>query len=86
VRELPSASVAIVGHTDTIGKADYNVGLSRKRADAAGALVLAAETGARSRVSVTGKGPADPLFDNALPEGRAYNRTVTVTLEYEQRQ
>jgi outer membrane protein OmpA-like peptidoglycan-associated protein len=86
VRELPSASVAIVGHTDTIGKADYNVGLSKKRADAAGALVLAAEAGARSRVSVTGKGPADPLFDNALPEGRAYNRTVTVTLEYEQRQ
>ncbi|MCU0564434.1 MAG: OmpA family protein, partial [Desulfobacterales bacterium] len=65
VRELPSASVAIVGHTDTIGKPDYNVGLSRKRAEAAGALVLAAEAGARSRVSVTGKGPADPLFDNA---------------------
>jgi outer membrane protein OmpA-like peptidoglycan-associated protein len=86
VRELPSASVAIVGHTDTIGKPDYNAGLSRKRAEAAGALVLAAEAGARSRVSVTGKGPADPLFDNALPEGRAYNRTVTVTIEYEQRQ
>jgi outer membrane protein OmpA-like peptidoglycan-associated protein len=86
VREVPSASVAIVGHTDTIGKADYNVALSKRRADAATALALSAEAGARNRVSVAGKGPADPLFDNALPEGRAYNRTVTVTLEYEQRQ
>ena len=28
----------------------------------------------------------DPLFDNTLPEGRALNRTVTVTLEYEQKE
>jgi outer membrane protein OmpA-like peptidoglycan-associated protein len=86
VREVPSASVAIVGHTDTIGKPDYNIALSKKRAEAASALILTAEAGARNRVSVTGKGPADPLFDNGLPEGRAFNRTVTVTLEYEQRQ
>ena len=31
-----------------------------------------------------GAGPHDPLFDNNLPEGRALNRTVAVTLEYEQ--
>ncbi len=30
-----------------------------------------------------GAGPHNPLFDNQLPEGRALNRTVTVTLEYE---
>ena len=33
-----------------------------------------------------GAGPHDPLFDNNLPEGRALNRTVTVTLEYEQKE
>jgi outer membrane protein OmpA-like peptidoglycan-associated protein len=86
VRQVPSASVAIVGHTDTIGKQDYNVALSKKRADAAYALIGAAGVAAKERVRVDGKGPADPLFDNGLPEGRAYNRTVTVTLEYEQRQ
>ncbi len=86
VSELPSASVAIVGHTDTIGKPEYNVALSKKRADAAFALAGAAGTASRDRVSVDGKGPADPLFDNQLPEGRAYTRTVTVTLVYEQRQ
>ena len=34
--------------------------------------------------SYEGAGPHNPLFDNQLPEGRALNRTVTVTLEYEQ--
>jgi outer membrane protein OmpA-like peptidoglycan-associated protein len=86
VREVPSAAVAIVGHTDTIGKPDYNVALSKKRADAAFALIGSAGVSGKEQVSVGGKGPADPLFDNAVPEGRAYNRTVTVTIEYEQRQ
>ncbi|MGE5258872.1 MAG: OmpA family protein, partial [Hyphomicrobiales bacterium] len=35
IREVPSATVKIVGHTDTIGKPDYNVALSRKRAETA---------------------------------------------------
>jgi hypothetical protein len=30
-------------------------------------------------------GPFDPLYGNGLPENRALNRTVTVTLEYEQK-
>jgi outer membrane protein OmpA-like peptidoglycan-associated protein len=29
-----------------------------------------------------GVGPKTPLYDNAIPEGRAFNRTVTITLEY----
>jgi outer membrane protein OmpA-like peptidoglycan-associated protein len=87
IRDLPAARVRILGHTDTIGKTDYNVALSRKRARAAADLVSAGGIPEREkRVFHDGKGPTDPLFDNALPEGRAYNRTVTVTLEYEQRQ
>jgi hypothetical protein len=31
-------------------------------------------------------GPFDPLYGNGLPENRAMNRTVTVTLQYEQRE
>jgi outer membrane protein OmpA-like peptidoglycan-associated protein len=87
IREVPSARVTIVGHTDTIGKVDYNVALSKKRAQAAVDLVASGGIHEREkRVFHDGKGPADPLFVNGLPEGRAYNRTVTVTLEYEQRQ
>ena len=35
-------------------------------------------------IAYEGVGPHNPLFDNEVPEGRALNRTVTVTLEYEQ--
>jgi outer membrane protein OmpA-like peptidoglycan-associated protein len=85
IREVPSATVKIVGHTDTIGKLDYNVALSKKRAETAFEQILAGGVAAKDRVSFEGKGPVDPLFDNGLPEGRAFNRTVTVIMEYEQR-
>jgi outer membrane protein OmpA-like peptidoglycan-associated protein len=32
-----------------------------------------------------GAGPFHPMYDNDLPEGRALNRTVTVTIAYEQK-
>jgi outer membrane protein OmpA-like peptidoglycan-associated protein len=86
MREVPEASVTIVGHTDSIGKVDYNVALSRKRAQAAYDLILGGGIRARDGITHDGRGPVDPLFDNDLPEGRAFNRTVTVRLEYEQRQ
>ncbi len=86
IRKVPSATVRIVGHTDTIGKFDYNLALSKKRAEAAYEQLLAGGAAARERVSFEAKGPADPVFDNSLPEGRAFNRTVTVILEYEQQQ
>ena len=85
MREVPAAVVTIVGHTDTIGKVDYNVALSKKRAQAAYDLILSGGIRARDGIRHDGRGPADPLFDNGLPEGRAFNRTVTVSLEYEQR-
>jgi outer membrane protein OmpA-like peptidoglycan-associated protein len=86
MREVPAAVVQIVGHTDSIGKVDYNVALSKKRAQTAYDLILGGGIRARDGISNDGRGPADPLFDNGLPEGRAFNRTVTVSLEYEQRQ
>jgi outer membrane protein OmpA-like peptidoglycan-associated protein/Mg-chelatase subunit ChlD len=85
IREIPSATVKIVGHTDAIGKFEYNVALSKKRAETASEQILAGGAAANGRVSFEGKGPVDPLFDNGLPEGRAFNRTVTVILEYEQK-
>jgi outer membrane protein OmpA-like peptidoglycan-associated protein len=38
------------------------------------------------RIVYQGVGPSFPLYDNALPEGRALNRTVTVSLSYEQKE
>jgi outer membrane protein OmpA-like peptidoglycan-associated protein len=86
IKEVPSAKVSIVGHTDTIGKEAYNVDLSTRRAKAAFEMIVAAGGFNSGNISYEGAGPHNPLFDNELPEGRALNRTVTVTLEYERQE
>ena len=83
IKALPQATVDIVGHTDSIGKEDYNIKLSERRALAVYKLLTAAygeDPG--ERIRHRGVGPSNPLYDNATPEARAFNRTVTITLEY----
>jgi outer membrane protein OmpA-like peptidoglycan-associated protein len=84
IKEVPNARVTIEGHTDTIGKEAYNIDLSKRRAKAAYDMILAGGGVNAANITYEGAGPHNPLFDNQLPEGRALNRTVTVTLEYEQ--
>jgi outer membrane protein OmpA-like peptidoglycan-associated protein/Mg-chelatase subunit ChlD len=86
IKEVPTATVRIVGHTDTIGKETYNVDLSERRARAAFEMIVAGGAVNSGNISYEGAGPHNPLFDNQLPEGRALNRTVTVTLEYERQE
>jgi outer membrane protein OmpA-like peptidoglycan-associated protein/Mg-chelatase subunit ChlD len=83
IKTLPEATVEIVGHTDTIGTEAYNIKLSERRASAAYKLLAAAYGGASiDRIHHSGVGPDSPLYDNLSPETRAFNRTVTITLEY----
>jgi outer membrane protein OmpA-like peptidoglycan-associated protein/Mg-chelatase subunit ChlD len=86
INAVPTATVRIVGHTDSIGKEAYNVDLSKRRAKAAFEMIIAGGGVNSGNISYEGAGPHDPLFDNQLPEGRALNRTVTVTLEYERQE
>jgi outer membrane protein OmpA-like peptidoglycan-associated protein len=85
MREVPEALVSIVGHTDNIGSEDYNLKLSEKRSRAVYETMDAMAFGP-DRLHVAGVGPNSPLYDNDLPEGRSLNRTVTVTLEYLQKE
>ncbi|MBL0176613.1 MAG: OmpA family protein [Ignavibacteria bacterium] len=67
--------VRIAGYTDRIGEEASNRALSQQRADnTARMLRVPAE-------SVQGMGETAPLYDNALPEGRLYNRTVEIVVE-----
>lgn len=85
LREVPEAEVTIVGHTDTIGSEEYNLDLSERRAKAVYRQMIEAGLKAGDNLSHQGVGPSFPLYDNSLPEGRALNRTVTVSLSYEQK-
>lgn len=83
IKELPSSQVQIVGHTDIIGAEQYNRTLSNLRAKAAYDLITAAGMPVQTTVTYQGAGPNDPPYDNSLPEGRAFNRTVVIAINYE---
>jgi outer membrane protein OmpA-like peptidoglycan-associated protein len=76
LRGSPQLNVVIVGHTDNQGTFDYNMDLSRRRAEA-----IAAELGtrygvARTRLRAAGVGYLAPVGSNASEAGRALNRRV----------
>lgn len=83
IKEIPDAMVTVIGHTDSIGNANYNMALSQRRAQAAYKQILASGVAPSERITFEGAGPYQALYDNGLPQGRAFNRTVTVALEYE---
>ena len=75
LKKNPKMKVEIEGHTDSIGTAEYNLGLSQKRADSVKNHLISEGIGAE-RLQAVGKGEADPLVSNELKEGRARNRRV----------
>ena len=80
--QLPSAVMDIAGHTDIIGKEDYNIKLSERRASAVYGAMLETGIAVGSQITYVGDGPNNPPYDNGIPEGRALNRTVIITLMY----
>jgi OOP family OmpA-OmpF porin len=71
--------VEIVGHTDDVGGADYNMALSLERAQSVRDYLVSKGL-EPSKVVITGMGQTDPIADNSTPEGRAENRRVEVLL------
>ena len=77
--KYPESNVLIVGHTDSVGTADYNRRLSERRA-AAAADFLASQGIARSRLQTRGLGEDEPVASNATDAGRGQNRRVEVAI------
>ncbi len=74
-----TAPVEIVGHTDAQGAADYNLGLSERRAEAVADHLVTAGV-ERARLHVEGRGEVEPVADNDSSEGRQQNRRVEILL------
>jgi outer membrane protein OmpA-like peptidoglycan-associated protein len=74
----PNARLVVEGHTDIQGPLQLNLVLSRARADAMVATLVARGVDPARLVAV-GKGPFLPRADNATEAGRQQNRRIELT-------
>jgi outer membrane protein OmpA-like peptidoglycan-associated protein len=82
VLNYPSLRLAIEGHTDSTGSADFNQVLSEKRADAVHDYLVSQGLDADT-LSAQGLGMNDPVADNTTAEGRQKNRRVEIIVSGE---
>jgi OOP family OmpA-OmpF porin len=75
LKQFPDVSIEVAGHTDDQGSDELNLDLSRRRADAVLAYLVAAGE-STDRFVVVGYGETRPIADNATSEGRARNRRI----------
>lgn len=73
-------STTVIGHTDSIGSAQYNMGLSLRRAMSVRNYLMRKGVPG-DQIEVVGKGEFDPEFSNETAEGRRLNRRVTIVLD-----
>lgn len=79
LKKYPNRNVLIEGHTDSIGSDDYNLGLSRLRAESV-KTKLVADGIDSARITTVGYGKKYPAFSNDTEAGRAQNRRVEVII------
>jgi outer membrane protein OmpA-like peptidoglycan-associated protein len=78
----PDRTAIIEGYTDNVGSADYNLGLSQRRADAVKGF-LVGQGVLPTRLLASGKGKEAPVGDNNSSTGRQQNRRVEVIINNE---
>jgi len=77
--KYPGTRAMIVGYTDETGTAEYNQGLSERRAQSA-AAVLSGQGIDAARLGTIGRGETEPIADNLTDAGRQQNRRVEVAI------
>lgn len=75
--EYPESKYKIEGHTDSQGKASYNLDLSNRRAKSVEKYLLGKNI-ASDRLSSKGYGETQPIETNETAEGRQMNRRVEI--------
>jgi OOP family OmpA-OmpF porin len=76
MKQDASLKILVVGHTDNAGTFDYNLDLSRQRADSVVKSLVSQHGLAAARLKAWGVGYAAPIASNRAEEGKAKNRRV----------
>lgn len=75
----PDRKIRVEGHTDSTGAADYNLGLSQRRAQSVRDLLVDRGIGP-GRITTEGLGEEYPVASNNSGAGRQQNRRVEIIL------
>jgi OOP family OmpA-OmpF porin len=81
MKTYPETNAAIEGHTDNVGNAEYNDGLSKDRANSVRQYLIDKFGIDASRLTAVGYGLNRPIADNNTEEGRQKNRRVEAVIE-----
>jgi outer membrane protein OmpA-like peptidoglycan-associated protein len=79
LNKYPDTNILIEGHTDSTGADDYNLALSKRRAESVSHYLAQLEVKA-SRFSIMGYGEEQPIVTNDTEEGRQQNRRVDLAI------
>ncbi len=76
----PDRTVALVGHTDSVGSLDGNVALSKRRAGSVLERLVSSFNVPRQQLEAEGVGYLTPIATNLTVDGRDQNRRVEVII------
>jgi len=76
VNDNPESYVVLAGFTDSVGSEEYNLGLSRRRAESVAAYLISSVNVDENRIVTDWFGKTNPIGDNGTAEGRRMNRRV----------
>jgi outer membrane protein OmpA-like peptidoglycan-associated protein len=82
IQAHPGLNLAIEGHTDTTGTADFNMKLSQQRADTVREFLMS-QGMSPDTITAKGMGQDDPVADNSTAAGRKLNRRVEIIVSGE---
>ena len=77
---VPDRHVLVEGHTDSTGADEYNLKLSRLRAESVRSILVAGGV-SPDRIESQGYGKTRPVASNASAAGKAQNRRVEIVLQ-----
>jgi len=79
LNKYEDTNILLVGHTDSTGAEEYNLALSKRRADSVASYLVTQNVNS-ARFSSEGYGESQPVASNDTAAGRAQNRRVEVAI------
>lgn len=79
LREYPNSTIIIKGYASSEGADDYNLALSKRRAEMVRNTMIGNHV-APSRITAVGMGESSPIGDNSTESGRSMNRRVEIDI------